>query len=258
MKFTSILAACAMVLAISTVHAEDIVPDVLMQPAMSSVPGRTIDIKGLLPGMTTDEARAILTDILGAEPGESREQTVLSQSGIMVKSVPFTKWLSGTVDGEKISTMYSGFASGNQLVLVSREAEYSDSTSAPMFDAFMAGLLEKYGEPSFRKDWAEAAALIWTFKDGQLVPCDPSGSPQCLEPTSAFSNLRASSQAFDVIIYAAVSRARRDIDRVGQFKMSSTDLSIMAPAEIADKDGLRPALDALVAASAASAPKPTF
>lgn len=40
--------------------------------------------------------------------------------------------------------------------------------------------------------------------------------------------------------------------------MSSTDLSIKAPLDIADKDGLRPALEALLAESAVNASKPTF
>lgn len=258
MKFISILTACAMALAVSSAQADDIVPDVLMQPAMTSVPGRAIDIRGLLPGMTTSEVRSVLTDILGAEPGESMERTVLSDSGIIIKSAPFTKWLSGQVGSEKTSVMFSGISSGNQAVLVTREAEYGRNDEAPLFEDFVTSLVEKYGEPTYRKDGFGGAALIWTYKDGQPAACLPDDTPQCLEPSSAFSNLRETPKYFDVIVYAAIATGRRDETRVGQFRISSTDLSVKVAADEADEAGLRPALEAALAEAAANAPKPVL
>lgn len=258
MKFISIIAACAMALAVTSAQAEDIVPEVVVQPVVSSVPGRAIDIRGLLPGMTTSEARAVLTDILGAEPGESIERTVLYESGIMIKSAPFTKWLSGQAGSEKVSVMFSGISSGNQVTLITREAEYGRDDEAPFFEDFVASLIEKHGEPTYRKDGIGGAALIWTYKDGQPAACFPNDTPQCLEPSSAFSNLRETPKYFDVIVYAAIATGRRDETRVGQFLISSTDLSTKVAADEADEAGLRPALEAALAEAAANAPKPVL
>lgn len=258
MRFASILAVCAMTLTVSTIHADDIVPEVLMQPAISSVPGRIIDIRGLLPGMTPADARPLLTEILGAEPGESFEKTALRESGQTVTGTPFTKWLSGTVGSEKTSVMFSGVSSGNQAVLITREAEYRREEDAPLFDDFVASLIEKYGEATFRKEGFQTTAMIWTYKDGQPVECLPNDTPQCLEPSSAFSNLGATPKYFDVIIYAAIGKGRPDERRVGQFRISPTDLSIKVAADKADEAGLRPALDAALAEAAANAPKPVL
>lgn len=254
MKLTSILAVCAIALTASTAHAEDIVPEVLMQPAVSSVQGRDIDLRGLLPGMSVEEARVVLTDILGSPPRESMGRTVLSADGVTVRGTPFTEWLSGEINGEKITTMFSGVSSGNQLILASREGEYRDRTSAPLFDDFIAGLLEKYGEPSFRRDMFNGAAMVWTFKDGQPVPCEASGTLQCPIPSTMVEE--RSSQNFDVIVFAAVESSLHD--RVRAFRLSSTDQSITVAADEADDAGLRPALEAALAEAVANAPQPVF
>lgn len=259
MKLTSILAACTiMVLAVSVVHAEDVVPDVLLHPVISSVPGRTIDIRGLLPGMTPADVRPLLTEILGAEPREGYEKTALRESGQTVTGTPFIKWLSGEVGSEKTSVMFSGVSSGNQAVLITREAEYRRGDEAPLFDTFLSSLIEKYGEPAFRKDGYNGTAVIWTYKDGQPAACLPDDTPQCLEPASAFSNLNATPKYFDVIVYALVGKTRPDETRVGRYRISSTDLSIKVAADKADEAGLRPALDAVLAEAAANAPKPVL
>lgn len=258
MKLTYVLAACAMLLTTPAVHAEDIAPDVLMQPIEASVPGRIIDIRGLLPGMTPAEARPLLADILGAEPRESYEKTALREAGQTVTGTPFIKWLSGEVGSEKTSVMFSGVSSGNQAVLITREAEYRRGEEAPLFDEFVSSLVEKYGEPAFRKDGYNGTAVIWTYKDGQPATCLPNDTPQCLEPASAFSNLNATSKYFDVIVYALVGKGSADDTRVGQFRISSTDLSIKVTADEADEAGLRRALEAALAEAAANAPKPVL
>lgn len=258
MRATSILAACALALTISAAHAEDIVPEVLMQPAISSVPGRAIDIRGLLPGMTPADARPVLSEILGTEPSEGLERTALRESGQTVTGIPFIKWLSGTVGSEETSVMFSGVSSGNQAVLITREAEYRRGEEAPLFDEFVSSLVEKYGEPAFRKDGYNGTAVIWTYKDGQPATCLPNDTPQCLEPASAFSNLNATSKYFDVIVYALVGKGSADDTRVGRFRISSTDLSIKVTADEADEAGLRRALEAALAEAAANAPKPVL
>lgn len=256
MKLPSIFAAFALTLGITGTYAEDVAPPVLIEATHSVVPGRIIDIRGLVPGMTPAEVRPILADILGAPPHESMEKTVLSGAGTMVTGTPYTRSMSSHIDDEKIEAFFSGVSSGNQLYLVHREVDFRRSRSdAPLFDDFVAALVAKHGTPSFRKDGASVTHIMWTYKDGQVAPCDPDGTPQCLQPDSAITYLPEIAQTYDVVIYAAVARERGD-ERVALMKMSSADLVLKNAADQADRAGLRPALDAAIAAEAANAPKP--
>lgn len=258
MKFASILAACAMALAVSSAHAEDIMPEVLIQPVASSVPGHTIDVRGLVPGMSVEEARAILVAVDGAAIDENMSSTALSKGDKMVRSVPYTKWLSIEDRGDKTSAMFSGISSGNQITLVKREADYrGNRDAAPLFDPFIAALVEKYGEPSFRKDGVEVTYLMWTYKNGQTAPCDPNGTPQCMAPEIAFSMLPEQADVHDVILSAKIGRERGS-DYLLVFTLALTDLSIKTASDIADDAGMRVALDAAIAAAAANAPKPVL
>ena len=258
MKLRSLMTAAVLFAAVPVAGAENVMPEVVYEPEISSVPGRAIDLRGMVPGMAAQDVRNILRDILGAEPRETTERTVLSGSGVMVTGAPFTKWLAGTVDDEKITAMFSGISSDNRLVMIEREASYGDSASAPVSEDFLAGLTEKYGEPSFRKEVADATGLFWTFKDGRLVPCDDEGRTRCVNPTVAFTNLESAAADFDVIIFAAVGKSGVDGVRVSRFWLSATDLDIKVAADSADEEGLRPALEAAVAESYANAPKPAF
>lgn len=49
-----------LVLAASVTYAQDVVPQILMEAKPSSVPAGTIDISGLVPGMSAKDVRAIL------------------------------------------------------------------------------------------------------------------------------------------------------------------------------------------------------
>lgn len=255
MKRNAIFATCLFVLFASTTFAQDVVPEILMGAAQSSVPGRKIDIRGLVPGMSADEARAALASISGTAAEETTTSTTISSNGIMVRSVPYARALWVDHDGERLSARLSGLSSGNQTVFVQREADYRNTDrQAPLYEPFLASLLEKYGTPSFRKDGRSVTYLIWSYKDGQPAPCDPTGTPQCLEPEVAFQYLPQQAEAYDVIVYAAIGRETGS-DRVAIFKLSSTDLSIKWTADEADAAGLRPALDAALAEARAKAPK---
>lgn len=258
MKIAPILAACVMALAVSSANAEDIMPEVLIQPVVSSVPGHTIDIRGLVPGMGLEEARAVLIAVDGGAIDENMSSTVLSQGDQMVRSVPYIKWFSTKEATDKTSAMFSGLSSGSQITLIKREADYrGNRAAAPLFDPFVDALLDKYGEPSFRKDGREVTYLFWTYKNGQTAPCDPNGTPQCLQPESAFLYLPEQADVHDVILSAKVGR-ERDSDHLLIFQLALTDLSIKIASDIADESGMRPALDAAIAAAAASAPKPVL
>lgn len=256
MTLRSILATAAIALFASTAAAQDIMPDVLMQPAHSSAAGRTIDIRGLVTGMSVEEARSAFATLGGEEARENTSSFVLSGKGQMVKSTAYTSVLYQGDETDQLSAEFSALSSGNQITLITREADYRRAPeAAPLFDEFVSALVAKYGEPTFRKDGHEVTYLRWTYKDGQPAPCDPEGTPQCLEPQSAITMLPGSAEAFDVIISAMVGRMRNEEQLLG-FKLALTDLELKLAADRADEEGMRPALDEAIAAAAANAPKP--
>lgn len=257
MKIALILAASILAATTSMACAQDISPNVLLEANQSSVPGRAIDIRGLVTGMSTEEALAAMVD-LGGVIDEGKERTALSSNGVTVTGTPFTKWLSVNVDGDRTVGWFSGVSSGNQLTLLQREADYrQDRDNAPLFDPFIASLLEKYGEPSFRKDGREVSYFMWTYKDGRPAACDPNGTPPCVEPETAKHYLHELAALYDVIVFAKVGRKSGE-DRLLIFELSATDLSIMDAAAKADEAGLRPALEAAISAATTSAPKPSL
>ena len=258
LKYVALIAALTACLLARVALAEDVVPQVVMTPQQSQVPGRAIDIRGLVPGMTLDQARSSLEAVFGFELNEMRERTALREAGVTVTSIPFVKMLSGADETESMMAMFTGIGSGNQVMYVDRTAEYDEIAAAPLFDPFLASIVEKYGEPTQRRDRMDVTSLIWTFKDGQLVHCEYSAVPQCLPPQSAISNVRDSSEFFDVIVFAQATRSRTDRERVEAFNVSSIDLSIVAEAEAADEAGLRAVLGAAVDASRADAVTPVL
>lgn len=256
MTLRSILAAVTIALLASATAAEDIVPDVLMQPAQSSVPGRTIDIRGLVTGMSLGEARSAFAGLLGEEPSENTSSFVLSGKGQMVQSVPYTSVLYSGDETDQLSAKFSALSSGNQITLITREADYRRAPeAAPLFDEFVSALVAKYGEPTFRRDGREVTYLRWTYKNGRPTPCDPESDPQCVEPQSAITMLPGTAETFDVIISAMVGR-KRDEEQLLGFKLALTDLKLKLAADHADEAGMRPALEEAIAAAAANAPKP--
>lgn len=256
MTLRSILAAVTIALLASATAAEDIMPNVLMQPAQSSVPGRTIDIRGLVTGMSLEEARLAFAGLKGEEPSENTSSFVLSGKGQMVQSVPYTSALYQGDETDQLSAKFSALSSGNQVTLITREADYRRAPeAAPLFDEFVSALVAKYGEPTFRRDGREVTYLRWTHKNGQPAPCDPEGTPQCPEPQSAITMLPGTAETFDVIISAMVGR-KRDEEQLLGFKLALTDLKLKLAADHADETGMRPALEEAIAAAAANAPKP--
>ncbi|KQN74798.1 hypothetical protein [Devosia sp. Leaf64] len=256
MTLRSILATVAIALLASAAAAQDIVPEVLLQPAQSSVPGRTIDIRGLVTGMSVEEARSAFADLGGDAPNENTSSFVLSGKGQTVQSAPYTSVLYQGDETDQLSAKFSALSSGNQITLVAREADYRRAPeAAPLFDDFVSALVAKYGEPSFRKDGREVTYLRWTYKDGLPVPCYPEGTPQCLEPQSAMMMLPQQAEAFDVIVSAMVGRKRGE-DSLIAFKLALTSLELKLAADMADEAGMRPALEQAIAAAAANAPKP--
>lgn len=258
MKFTALLAASVIAIAATAAHAEDVVPDAILQPVVTSIVDRQVDIRGLLPGMRLNEARAALANSMGVAPNERREQLRLRDGSISVSSAPYVSWLVGESSGERTAAMFSGMPGGNQLVLVRRDGEYQRVSDAPMFDDFVSGLIAKYGEPSYRRDAYQASVFYWTYREGQQVQCDPQGRPQCIDGDGAFMVMDQIGDSVDVIVYAAVGRRVGDPNRVQQFRMSSTDLRIKRATDEADSAALQPALEAALAEAAANAPKAMF
>ena len=258
MTLRSILATAAIALFASAALAQDIMPDVIMEPAHSSVPGRTIDIRGLVTGMSVQEARSVFTALGDAAPNENTSSFVLSGKGQMVKSAPYTRVLYIGDESDRLSATFSALSSGNQITLVEREGDYRRAPeAAPLFDEFVSALVAKYGEPSFRKDGREVTYLRWTYKNGLPVPCDPEGTPQCLEPQSAITMLPEQAETFGVILSAMVGRKRNE-EQLIAFKLALADLDLRLAADRADEAGMRPALEEAIAAAAANAPKPVL
>ncbi|WP_156464036.1 hypothetical protein [Devosia sp. Leaf420] len=257
MKAIGIITAMALAMVAPGLRADDIVPDRLMEASQSAIPGRQIDVIGLVPGMTPEEAIPVLTEILGEKPYASQSQTMLRDGGVSVTSVPFVSGLSGEANDEAFELFFSGLSSGNQLLMIRRQGEYG-SAGAPKVADFVQSLRGKYGEPSFVEQGFNATVLVWTFKDGQQVVCHKQEAPQCLSTDAAFTMIEQSALDFDVLIYAAVAPRPSDPERVGMFRISSADLRIKLAAETADQAGLQNALEAAVDAADAAAPKPAF
>jgi hypothetical protein len=252
----AILIACMLAVMHLPTSAEDAVPEVLMEAAVSTVGNRRIDILGISPGMTVEQVRAALDASVEGEVEEDLQRTVLSHSGIRVTGSPFIRQLAVETEQEEIEIEFSGISSGNQAILVKRDAIFEDPTSAPIFDDVVASLVEKFGEPSIASERMDQTTMLWMFKDGNPARCQRQGTPQCLDPESALMVAEQSLQYFDVIVFAAVRRSDAASDRVGILRQSSTDVAIAVAAEAADVAGLQPALDAAVASSIAGATQP--
>jgi hypothetical protein len=252
----TIIAVCLLSMVSGFALAEDFAPSVLMQPDVSQVPGRHIDIMGLAPGMSVEAARAVLTELQGSEPKQRLQQTRIHEGSVSVTSTPYVASLEALSGSEWLGVQFSGASSGNSIVLVQRDVRYQSVAEAPIFDQFINSLVEKYGTPTFQREGMEGSILMWTYKEGTSAPCDPSGNPQCLAPESAFNMLSEAAKHYDVVIYAAVVRALTDRNRVSKFKMSSTDLELKLAADQADVAGLQSALVQSVTASESNAESP--
>lgn len=142
-------------------------------PAVYKPAGRAVDVLGIAPGMAPDAVRAILARRYGAVQG-TQDNLGLEYQGVAVATQPFVTKMSARKDADEITVWFATPTTGNGVVEVSRQTNHFDPASAPELVQVRAGLIDKYGPPSFEGPavgTGELTLLAWSFSTDKQIAC---------------------------------------------------------------------------------------
>lgn len=233
--------------------ADAFVPEVVFPASQASLADHNIDILGLLPGMSADEAKAALSrldqyELLKEQPTSFRVEA----RGVSVVTADTLKSITAGGDGDRIEVSFTGPASDVQVFSIRRAMRYPDVLSAPTLESIAAALEEKYGEPSMRStdlypvNPNNPGKWIWAFARGKQVPCgylqagSGRGCALLLGSYDPSELQRAAGEQldFDYVISASVWPQRSDVTKARQFDVVVMDLARRKAAAQADTQAL--------------------
>lgn len=258
------LAMTTALLVATAAMAAEYTPAVLLQPEPTLVEGRNLDILGITTGMTPDAVRAWYSETY---PDETFNEAVTSiqirHEGISVATVPFvnglyTKSRSGGHDDkeatEEFRFSFTGPASGNQLVQARRIVSFPSAANAPFIDDVVAGLLQKYGEPTERDDKFNGVDLEWRFKSGAPHVCQYGCMARDGYQIGAIPDMAADSlDNGDLLLSIRVTRLSTE-QRVKQIRADLIDMSKTKLAANADMESILQEADRQLSEAPAGTP----
>lgn len=151
-------------------HAQPYEPALLLQPALTSVENRAVDVLGFNTGMTRAEVLDAYAGLRGMELKTRETAITANMNGARVETTRYVDRLEGgyKADGmdEYFAFSFSGPASGNQLVWMTRAVRY-ETMSAPAAETVFASLASKYGEPTGRSQRATMTTMEWLYQGGR-------------------------------------------------------------------------------------------
>lgn len=149
--------------------------------AKVNLPKSSVDIAGLITGMTPTEAEAAIKKIDSSLKIETEEEWVGGDfNGARIRTTPYPAKISAERDGERIVLTFSTPASSNQLVAIDRSIFFWEHLEAPLFMKFPDDLKAKYGNPSVidfdphsrgSDGGPSGLQIIYAFKDGKVIQC---------------------------------------------------------------------------------------
>jgi hypothetical protein len=110
--------------------------------------GKPLDIAGIFFGMDGEKARPVLNRHYANQKGKPHfAMAKMPVSNEMFLRQSQGTYYAGDVNYDNMYVLFSGPASGNQVVYITREAQFLKDTR-PSRAATLAAIKEKYGEPS--------------------------------------------------------------------------------------------------------------
>jgi len=225
------------------------------------IEGSTIDVLGLVTGMTIDETKAAMALGFPNSVFHDNEQSFQARMrGVTIKAEPFVSTVEVEGINETMKAQFTGGASGNQSFAIARSVNYPDVLAAPTPATIVAALTEKYGAPSANDE----TTYFWTFAAGQQVPCVISyyGDTDCPRYVNDYSphslgDYANSTSAYDYVIMAEITTNYKDTSKVRELPVSAGDIALRREAAQADSSSIMAELERVHSASSqeVTAPK---
>ncbi|WP_404401355.1 hypothetical protein [Pelagibacterium halotolerans] len=225
------------------------VPAVSFPASRTSVPDRAIDVLGLVPGLSVEEARAALAAI--HDPGAITEHTTaftIGARGVSVQTEEFLGTMEAGRSDDRIEIFFAGPAAENQSFAVERVVRYPQVLTAPTVAAIAEALIAKYGTPSYNsRDFRETVSpeMVWSFAGEAQISCmgfggygSGQGCPVAwtlLEyAPHRLDAIAREPLGFDLVIVAKLETHREDRTKVAGFTVTVSDLLRRKRAAAAD------------------------
>ena len=256
----NLIIAASLTVAFSTTAfaAGPFTPAATFTPEITTIPGRAIDIIGVTPGMTPDEAKLALSQTYEADRLHVSEFGYrMGKDNVWVETTPFANEIrfDDMFDdlSDRFSAKFTGPAGANRVATVERRVRFPQS-GGPTEATLHAALLEKYGEPSY---FQEGRFYIWQFKDGALVPCTNRSDASCSRPVASYDYIRDQKPAeMDYVIMADIEEGGYWQSNPRWMTTSLSDMRLINGAAVADFTALKDEWDRVNAVTAPiAAPK---
>lgn len=197
---------------------------------MRSYPSRSIDILGIILGMTQEEVTAILRREYGGEPEVSMPVIGISYNGIKIQSQPFVSAITiAKANGDdRINVAFSFPTTGSRVVGVSRTLAFRDSLTAPRVADMFDQLHAKYGPGSLLRPKSYVQTLTfesWGLGAAGPVKCPNDNCPTPYARMDSNTILQQNAVKADllVVIQANVHNGGPDPSRVQQLEVTMED-----------------------------------
>ena len=127
--------------ALSVSAADTFAPQVTFPASRARLADRNIDILGLLPGMSSTEVKATLSqleqyEVLKEQPTSFRVEA----RGVSVATADTLKSITAATEGDEIVVSFTGSASDVQAFSIRRTMRYADVLSAPTLESIAGAL----------------------------------------------------------------------------------------------------------------------
>lgn len=252
----------SILLALSFTPALAIEPVEFTPKPTANHPKATVDVIGLVTGMTPAEAQAALKETDSRYKVNSEEQWIGGDfNGARIKTSLYVASMRAEINsqeakshGESVTLKFSSPASSNQLVHINRWMGFYEPLQSPNFNEFIKTLKGKYGEPSAieanrgrineqGEPWL--VELIWSFQDGKVISCNKNVLADATSPcsTSAPSwtidrSVVQLQAKYEQKMVFRLERHKEDGKRLGSLMMELADVARYKVNAKADFDAL--------------------
>ncbi len=226
------LSLAAMLLWATAAHAAIALRQV-SPPATYNLPGRAVDVLGIVPGMSPTAVRDILSKRYG-DVQTFQDNLGLEERGAAVSTAPFLTRMTAGTRSDQVTVWFATPTTGNGVVEVSRQLIYADPAKAPELRQVQAELVAKYGPPADAPSSpnAEVAVFTWAYGNGKPAPC-PQGS--CRAEVSEGLNManiavyeRAARNGHPLLIVASLLSAIDRPERASSVSLTVSDAATKA------------------------------
>lgn len=188
-----------------------------------------VDVQGIAPGMSVDEAKKRLVEIYGKDPSVWETTLSVQNKSVYMDSQPYVARMRGEKDSDYIDVYFGTPSTGNVVVGIERKIQYLDARSAPEIATTIKALQDKYGPVSSVNPQYAKQTFLWFHKKDGLSKCEwrvsCDNTEPVLDPSQLEYLMKATKNGSDLAVFAFIDNSDNDKSRLYSMMVKVSDLT---------------------------------